>query len=75
MGSCYSRPEYQHSENTLNTLNAYFKGFQKGKDIDEIVHKKLESLGFTGKNTLFCDCCCPDEINHDDPEEDLSLLF
>ena len=75
MGSCYSRPDDSHTEKTLKSLNTFFKGFQKGKDIDEIVHKKLESFGFTEKNTLFCDCCCPDEINHDDPEEDLSLLF
>ena len=28
-----------------------------------------------GENTLFADCSCPDEINHDDPDEDITSLF
>jgi hypothetical protein len=32
-------------------------------------------LGFTDENTLFADSSCPDEICHDDPEEDISSLF
>jgi hypothetical protein len=32
-------------------------------------------MGFTNENTLFADCSCPDEVNHDDPEEDITLLF
>ena len=32
-------------------------------------------LGFTDENTLFADSSCPDEICHDDPDEDISSLF
>lgn len=31
--------------------------------------------GFKRENTLFANSSCPDEINHDDPEDDLPLLF
>lgn len=40
-----------------------------------MAYKKLVELGFTNKNTLFGDCTCPDEINHNDPGEDISSLF
>lgn len=32
-------------------------------------------LGFTDKNTLFADSSCPDEINHDNTEDDVTGLF
>ena len=32
-------------------------------------------MGFTAENTLYADCSCPDEINHDDPEEDITSLM
>jgi hypothetical protein len=32
-------------------------------------------MGFTNENTLFADSSCPDEINHDDPLEDITSLF
>ena len=37
--------------------------------------EKLRELGFTEENTLFADSSCPDEINHDDPDEDMTSLF
>ena len=35
----------------------------------------LDKLGFTADNTLYADSSCPDEINHDDPGEDITSLF
>lgn len=32
-------------------------------------------MGFNAENTLFADCSCPDEINHDDPLEDITSLM
>jgi hypothetical protein len=40
-----------------------------------MVFEKLKSMGFTDANTLFADCSCPDEINHDDPLEDITSLM
>ena len=31
--------------------------------------------GFSSKNTIYAECACPDEINHDNPEEELSSLL
>ena len=36
---------------------------------------KLSSIGFNHANTLYIDCTCPDEINHNDPLEDMTSLF
>jgi len=40
-----------------------------------LIYDSLKGLGFTDDNTIFTDCSCPDEINHDDPCEDISSLF
>jgi hypothetical protein len=42
---------------------------------EQLVADKLIQLGFTDDNTLFADSSCPDELNHDDPEEDITSLF
>jgi hypothetical protein len=35
----------------------------------------LSKYGFTDDNTLFADSTCPDEINHADPDQDITALF
>jgi len=40
-----------------------------------MVFDVLKEIGFDGDNTIFTDCSCPDEINHDNPDEDVSSLF
>ena len=47
----------------------------KGHDIEERVYLQLNKLGFTGENTLFAESTCPDEVNHDDPTEDITAKF
>jgi hypothetical protein len=43
-----------------------------GKKAEENIYVQLSRLGFTAENTLFADSSCPDEINHDDPDEDIT---
>ena len=57
------------------TLKKYFPGALKGSLADKLVANELEKRGFTDDNTLFADSSCPDEINHDDPLEDITSLF
>ena len=40
-----------------------------------MVGEYLADHGFTDDNTLYADSSCPDEINHDDPKEDITSLF
>ena len=47
----------------------------KGTQVDDLVYAKLSKEGFNDSNTLYADCSCPDEINHDDPDEDISSLM
>ena len=42
--------------------------------MEEKIYGALEPLGLTTKNTLFADCMCPDEINHNS-KDDPSALF
>lgn len=37
--------------------------------------RTLTEIGFTDDNTLFADSTCPDEINHNDPDTDVTSLF
>jgi hypothetical protein len=53
----------------------WFPGALKGRLVEEIAFEKLYNLGFRNENTLYGDCSCPDEINHNDPGEDISSLF
>jgi len=64
-----------HSEATTKTLDEQFKGAMRGSHIEEISFEKLKALGFTDANTLFSESTCPDEINHDDPLEDITAIF
>jgi len=46
-----------------------------GSEVEEIIYQKLSKFGFTSENTLYADSSCPDEINHNDPEEDITSLL
>jgi len=60
---------------TQAALDEYFPGALTGAETERLVYKTLAPMGFTADNTLFCDCSCPDEINHDNGDEDISMLF
>ena len=65
----------EHSDAAKLTLAKYFPGNLRGRIVEEQAYKKLSQLGFTSDNTLFGNCSCPDEINHNDPTEDITSLF
>ena len=56
-------------------MNSHFFGALKGCITEQLIANTLIKMGFTSDNTLFADSSCPDEINHDDPEEDITYLF
>jgi len=56
-------------------FNKFFPGAAKGKKVEQMVFTELDKMGFTNDNTLYADCSCPDEINHNDPLEDITSLF
>jgi len=60
---------------TKAACEKFFPGAMKGHDVDESIFCMLTAEGFTDDNTLYADCSCPDEINHDDPEEDITSLM
>ena len=47
----------------------------RGESVEQIVYDVLCKHGFTSENTLFAESTCPDEINHDDPEQDIGMLL
>ena len=46
-----------------------------GVRLDKLTARLLTKIGFTDDNTLFADSTCPDEINHNDHETDVTALF
>jgi len=56
-------------------LQKYFPGNMRGREAEGLVAQLLLSRGFTDDNTLFTDSSCPDELNHNCPENDISTLF
>ena len=63
------------SEEYNRSIMKYFPGALHGHDVDILVYNKLASLGFDAHNTLFADSQCADEINRDNPKEDVALLL
>tara|TARA_B110000285_G_C14829385_1_gene470177 strand:+ start:148 stop:426 length:279 start_codon:yes stop_codon:yes gene_type:complete len=59
----------------FKSIKNHFSGSMSGVETEAHIYEKLKELGFTEDNTLFADSSCPDEINHDDPEEDITSLF
>jgi len=65
----------EHTDETKLALSRYFPGSLRGRLVENVAYRKLAELGFTSENTLFGNCSCPDEINHNDPTEDITSLF
>jgi hypothetical protein len=59
----------------FDTLEREFPGAIHGIKLDQLVNRTLTKKGFTDDNTLFADSTCPDEINHNDPDTDVTSLF
>ena len=59
----------------MAALDKYFPGATSGSEVDKKTFRKLSSLGFTPENTLFADSTCPDEINRDDPDQDIVMVM
>ena len=57
------------------SIEQFFPGAKGGREVEQMIAEQLMRLGFTDDNTLFADSSCPDEICHDDPDEDISSLF
>ena len=65
----------QLTNKAKESLQKNFPGNLRGSEADKLVADKLVRKGFTDDNTLFADCSCPDELNHDDPSEDITSIF
>ena len=74
---CFHGDHYhpEHTEQTKDKLKTFFPGAIAGDTLEEISYRFLAKNGFTDSNTLYCDCSCPDEVNHDNPDEDVSTIF
>jgi len=46
-----------------------------GIEAEKLVAKILSRRGFNDVNTLFTDSSCPDELNHNCPEKDITSVF
>jgi hypothetical protein len=57
------------------SLNTYFPGNMPGREAEKLVAKILSRRGFNDVNTLFTDSSCPDELNHNCPENDITSVF
>lgn len=63
------------TKKTQDAIEKYFPGSMKGRIVEAKVYEALSKLGFNDDNTLYGDCTCPDEINHNDPGADITSLF
>ena len=57
-------------------MDEMFPLIMSGLEVDEKVSHELEKLGMLShKNTLYAESTCVDEVNRDNENEDLSLIF
>lgn len=59
----------------MSSIRKNFPGAMKGHEAENLIADRLFKLGFNKENTIFADSSCPDEMCHDDPEEDITSLF
>ena len=59
----------------MASVKKHFDSAIPGRHVDDIVYKEIEKLGITKENTVFAQSSCPDELNHDDYNEDISRLM
>lgn len=57
------------------TVNAHFTSALPGSQIEELVFRQISKLGITPENSVFAQSTCPDELNHDDYNEDITRLM
>ena len=67
--------KHEVTQEMIDAFDAHFPGAMKGKTAEIHFASNLMKNGFEDDNTLFCDSSCPDEINHDDPNDDITMLF
>ena len=65
----------RHTAEMRKVFQKNFPRSMTGPKAAKIIIRALDEHGFTPQNTLYADSSCPDEINHDDPEEDISGLM
>jgi hypothetical protein len=63
------------SDKQQEAINEHFPGAMSGEELGKHVIQKLDTLGFSGENTLFTHSLCPDEINHTMSAENPSAEF
>mmetsp|Transcript_9107 Transcript_9107/g.10406 ORF Transcript_9107/g.10406 Transcript_9107/m.10406 type:complete len:298 (+) Transcript_9107:106-999(+) len=59
----------------LEAVQKNFPGAETAAEIESRVAHVLEREGFTNDNTLFCQSCCPDEINREVPSQDIIAML
>lgn len=60
----------------MGALAKYFPGALPSQVVDLVTHQVLrENFGFEKEKTLFAHSTCPDEINANDPSDDLPVLL
>ena len=67
--------EEKISDECKVSLDKHFDGHMTGMKCEYLISQQLIMRGFTSKNTIYAECACPDEINHDNPEDELSSLL
>ena len=60
---------------STSLMEEMFPLSMSGRDVDRRVSQELEMLGLSKENTLYAESSCVDEINRDNEDEDLSLIF
>jgi len=64
-----------HSHGQKSSVRAHFATALPGSIVEEMVYQEISKLGITKENTVFAQSSCPDELNHDDYEEDITNLM
>ena len=60
---------------STSLMEEMFPLSMSGRDVDRRVSQELEMLRLSKENTLYAESSCVDEINRDNEDEDLSLIF
>jgi len=72
---CVNEVDYPNSSTSMGSVARHFPGALPGQIVDLVTNQVLLQRGFTQSNTLLAHATCPDEINSNNPCDDLVVLL
>jgi hypothetical protein len=64
----------EFSQEQRVNIEKHFTYALPGSHVEQMAFEAVQKIGLTEKNTAYTHSSCPDELNHNDPDQDITQL-